>query len=170
LLNKLMAVADQLAKPQRGNRRAVETSLELRLKLLLHAASGRFYFGRQGEAERVLDRVREVMLTGGLAGQSQGRRTLATVAQRYVRALRHAPVRVVIQRIDDLLLHLRGLADNYTTTVLYSRSQLIFIEECVLALVSDDVAVSSGGRRWLDEDEYLVRKRIHADVREAVGN
>ena len=31
--------------------------------------------------------------------------------------------------------------------------------------VSDDFALGPGGRKWLDDDEYLVRRRIHADMK-----
>jgi hypothetical protein len=35
----------------------------------------------------------------------------------------------------------------------------------VLAVVSDDFTMGTNARRWLDDDEYLVRKRIHRDLR-----
>jgi hypothetical protein len=31
--------------------------------------------------------------------------------------------------------------------------------------VSDDFVLGSAGRRWLDEDELLVRRRIHRDMK-----
>ncbi len=34
----------------------------------------------------------------------------------------------------------------------------------VPALVSDEFALGPTGRKWLDEDEYLIRKRVHADM------
>ena len=38
-------------------------------------------------------------------------------------------------------------------------------EEAVLALTSDDFALGPAGRKWLDDDEYLVRRRIHDDMK-----
>jgi hypothetical protein len=39
------------------------------------------------------------------------------------------------------------------------------VEEVVLAMVSDEFALGPAGRKWLDDDEYLVRKRIHGDMK-----
>jgi hypothetical protein len=39
------------------------------------------------------------------------------------------------------------------------------VEAVVLAVVSDDFSLGQNVRRWLDEDEYLVRRRIHRDLR-----
>ena len=36
-------------------------------------------------------------------------------------------------------------------------------------MVNDDFALGPAGRRWLDEDEYLVRRRIHADLRKQLS-
>lgn len=43
--------------------------------------------------------------------------------------------------------------------------QTDLIESVVLAVVNDDLTQGAQARRWLDEDEYLVRQRIHGDVR-----
>jgi cellulose synthase operon protein C len=36
-------------------------------------------------------------------------------------------------------------------------------------VADDDFAVEARVRRWLDEDEYLVRRRIHRDLRTFMG-
>ena len=38
------------------------------------------------------------------------------------------------------------------------------IEEVVHAVISDEFALGPVGRKWLDDDEYIVRNRIHADM------
>jgi hypothetical protein len=43
------------------------------------------------------------------------------------------------------------------------------VESVVRAVADDDFAVGSRARRWLDEDEYLVRRRIHRDLRAFMG-
>ena len=63
---------------------------------------------------------------------------------------------------------LGGISDAMTTASHYSLSQLNVIEAALLALVSDDFTMSEETRRWLDEDEYLVRRRLHADVKQAL--
>ena len=42
-------------------------------------------------------------------------------------------------------------------------------QRVVLAVVADDFALGPAVRRWLDDDEYRVRRRIHADTRALVG-
>ena len=38
-----------------------------------------------------------------------------------------------------------------------------------LAVVSDDFTLGANARRWLDDDEYLVRRRVHQEYRAAAG-
>ena len=60
-----------------------------------------------------------------------------------------------------------NIKDNMTTSSHYSISQLAVVETTVLALVSDELSLDSESKRWLDEDEFLVRSRIHRDVKMA---
>jgi hypothetical protein len=39
----------------------------------------------------------------------------------------------------------------------------------VRAVVTDDFALGPAVRRWLDDDEYRVRRRIHQDTRAMIG-
>jgi hypothetical protein len=39
----------------------------------------------------------------------------------------------------------------------------------MLALVSEDFTLDREARKRLDDDEFLVRRRIHRDVREAMA-
>jgi len=74
-----------------------------------------------------------------------------------------------LQRFSELLRRVERVQDAYVTNSHYSLSRLRVVEAVVLALVSDDLTVDKAGRRWLDEDEYLVRRRIHHDVRAAMN-
>ena len=38
------------------------------------------------------------------------------------------------------------------------------MESLILGYASEQLALGQLGRRWLDEDEYLVRRRIHRDL------
>jgi hypothetical protein len=58
-----------------------------------------------------------------------------------------------------------NVRDCFWTNNYYSQSQLRLIEAIVLAVVSDDFTLGAAARRWLDDDEYLVRRRIHKDYR-----
>jgi hypothetical protein len=41
------------------------------------------------------------------------------------------------------------------------------MEGLILGYASEDLALGDVGRRWLDEDEYLVRRRIERDLGES---
>jgi hypothetical protein len=61
------------------------------------------------------------------------------------------------------------LPNTQTTATHYSRFHLNIVEAVVLALANEDFALGPAARRWLDDDEYLVRRRIHRDVRAAMA-
>jgi hypothetical protein len=73
-------------------------------------------------------------------------------------------------RLLELFRKVTGVHDAYTTNSHYSLSSLDVIEAAILALVTDDFKVSPEARRWLDDDEFLVRRRIHRTMRAAMGN
>jgi hypothetical protein len=93
------------------------------------------------------------------------------LAQAYVAALGHGPADAGLPRITQLFRKMppERIVNAFTTSKFYSRFHLNLVEETVLALVSDDFALGPAGRRWLDEDEYLVRRRIHRDMKRAVA-
>jgi hypothetical protein len=76
--------------------------------------------------------------------------------------------RTQIQNLFDSNL-LDQLPNTLTTRSFYSRFHLNVAESVVLALASHEFALGSAARHWLDEDEYLIRQRIHRDVRAALG-
>ena len=58
--------------------------------------------------------------------------------------------------------------DRAFTNTHFSLAQLRLVEAAVLAVVNDDFALGPAVRRWLDDDEYRVRHRIHRDTRALV--
>ncbi len=129
---------------------------------LLHVAGGWLYFGMTDKALPVLQEARSWLLDPPQEIAPADRTRLACA---YATALGQAPVDTALPRLAELFQQLGVLTDTYTTNDHYSRSQLQVVEAAVLAVVSDDFTLGQGTRRWLDEDEYLVRKRIHRDVR-----
>jgi hypothetical protein len=130
------------------------------LRALLHVASGWYYFGRDSQADPILQRVREVLLKGDLPPREQ-----LALACAYARAVGQAAVSVAQKRLEEIFRSLRGIRDGFLTNTHFSASQLDLIEAVVLAVVSDDFTMGTQGRRWLDDDELLVRRRIHRDWR-----
>ena len=139
------------------------------LRLLLCVASGWYYFGQVEKAAEIVGKVREILLTQELPPIEQ--RDLACA---YINCISHAPVEAAIGMISELYQvkgkkrSLANIKDSMTTSSHFSISQLDLVETTILALVSDEFSLNEESRRWLDEDEFLVRRRIHDDVRNAV--
>jgi hypothetical protein len=133
------------------------------LRCLLHVAAGWLYFGRDEEARPLLETARALLYQGGLSSIPQIRLACA-----YVSALGQAPVELALRSIDELFGRLHRLHDGFASNSHYSLAQLSVVEAVVLAVVSEDFALGTTARRWLDEEEFLVRRRIHRDLQAAL--
>ncbi len=134
------------------------------LRRLLALAGGWFYVGRDGPATAALDEARQLLYRNELTPAQQ-----TELACAYVAALGHAPVRLALGRVEEAFQRLQGVTDSMITNSHYSLARLRLVEEAVRAVVNDDFALGPAVRRWLDDDEYRVRRRIHRDVRALVG-
>jgi hypothetical protein len=134
------------------------------LRLLLQIASGWLYFGDLERARTVLDSARTLLFDESLPPTAQTQLVCA-----YATALGQAPLDFSMPRILELFRKVMGVKDAFTTNSHYSLSRLDVIEAAILALVTDDFKVSPEARRWLDDDEFLVRRRIHRTMRAALG-
>jgi hypothetical protein len=130
------------------------------LRALLQVAAGWYFFGRDSQAEPILQAARGVLLAGDLPARDQ-----TQLACAYAGAVGQAPVEVAQKRLEEIFRQLKGIKDTYTTSTHFSVSQLDVVESVVLAVVSDDFTMGTQARRWLDDDEFLVRRRIHRDLR-----
>jgi hypothetical protein len=129
------------------------------LGTLLHVADCWFFFGNDEEAVRLLEEARLL-----LYGNTLSREDTTRLACRYAGTLGQAPVDVALQGVEEMLDKLEGVYDNFTTRTHFSLSQLQVVEAIVLGIVTEDFAMGGAVRRWLDDDEYLVRRRIHHDM------
>lgn len=130
------------------------------VRALLQIAGGWFYFGKNESAKPVLEEAETLLFETELLPVDRTRLACA-----YATTLGQAPVEPALKRLVELFRKLDRVSDTFTTNTHYSLSQLQVIEAVVLAVVSDDFNLGQNARRWLDEDEYLVRKRIHRDLR-----
>jgi hypothetical protein len=137
------------------------------LRALLHVAGGWYYFGRDDRAEPLLKAARATLFGGELTGRGQEHTNLACA---YAATVGQAPVEVARRRLEEVFDKLTGVRDTFTTNVYYSQSQVKLAEAVVLAVVSDDFTLGSQARRWLDDDEFLVRRRIHREMRAMTGH
>jgi hypothetical protein len=134
------------------------------LRTLLQITAGWLYFGRTERALPILTEAHDYLFGPELRDWTQTHER-TKLACTYAAALGQAPVDLALHKLSEMFQELGVLADTLTTNSHYSLSQLAVVEAVVLAIVSDDFALSQGARRWLDEDEYLVRRRIHRDLR-----
>jgi hypothetical protein len=134
------------------------------LLALLELAGGWYSFGRNAQAQPILDVTRALLIGKEIQRKSPDNHKLVTCA--YVAAVGQGPVDLAEARLEDLLTHLRGVRDEYAPSKYQIRQrQLEVIDAVILAMTRDDFALGASARRWLEDDELLVRKRIHQDVR-----
>jgi hypothetical protein len=86
------------------------------------------------------------------------------VAVAYATALGQTDPLFSLPRFDEFFGRLDKIPNSMTSSKHYSLLHLNLVEAVVLAVASDELAIGPEARRWLDEDEYLVRRRIHADM------
>jgi cellulose synthase operon protein C len=134
------------------------------LRALLPVAGGRYYFGQDDQAETIFQAARMMLFKNELEPRQQ-----TPLACTYASALGQAPPPIAQQRLTEIFEHLEQIYDGYSSMEYFSRFQFQLGESVVLAVVSDDFTQGSQARRWLDEDEYLVRQRVHGDVRQLMA-
>lgn len=132
----------------------------LTLRALLFIAAGWLYFGRERQAEPVMQAARTLLYSNQLLSKDQ-----TPLACAYAAAVGQWPVETAQKRFEELFSRLESVRDAFTTNGWYSQAQLKVIEAVVLAVASDDFTLGVNARRWLDDDEYLVRRRVHKDYR-----
>ncbi len=164
---RLLDQMASLVRAAQGNDKATKKNAKeeqaAMLTAMLQVASGWFYFGQNETAWAVMDEVRELLFTGELPAVIQKKLACA-----YAAALGQAPVGDAIPRFQQMFQKLKGIQDSFTTNTHFALSHLDLIESVLLAMVSDDFTMNEAGRRWLDDDEFLIRRRIHQDVREVM--
>jgi hypothetical protein len=141
-------------------------------KLLLTVAGGWFYFGQHEQAQPVALEARQLLFQTDLPAVQK-----SSLACAYLAAVAQAPLSLALPLIQELFAkdpstnvpNLSKMVDPLFTSTHFSLAQLDVVEAVVLTLVSDEFVLSPEVRQWLEEDEFLVRRRIHRDVREMVG-
>jgi hypothetical protein len=141
-------------------------------RLLLTVAGGWFYFGQHDEAQPVAQQARQQLFQSEMSAMQR-----SALACAYVAAVAQAPLAMALPLIHELFAkdpktqqpNLARMVDPLFTSTHFSLAQLDVVEAAVLTLVSDEFTLSPEAKQWLEEDEFLVRRRIHRDVREMVG-
>ena len=127
---------------------------------LLRLAGGWFYFGDDGPARQALAAARVELFDGSMSPEPRNR-----LAEAYATALGHAPLDEAMTGFAELFERLSVVSFDPLGTI----HRLRVVEAVTLATASEDFAFDARSRRWLDEDEFLIRRRIHRDVQAALG-
>lgn len=124
----------------------------------LHTAAALAYIGETDRARPVFEEAL-TSLAGELAMPERLRLTRALS-----RALGAAPIQYAISGLDALQKKLDIITDSFNTNTHVCLSVVDFMEALTLGYASEDLAIDHVARRFLDDDEYLVRRRIHRDL------
>jgi hypothetical protein len=140
------------------------------LRAALQVAGTWQYYGDYDQARPVLDAARRVLLDGHLLDKRQSLvLDQILLARGYIASAFQGPPQVARQRARELLEQVR-VHDSWVPTSHLKLSQLIVLEAIILGVLSDGAALGGDARRLLDEDEFLVRRRIHSDLRAAMAH
>jgi cellulose synthase operon protein C len=114
------------------------------------------------EARQLLISLRNVLLRPENRGFIKD---YVDLTRAYVHAVGNLPVDDALNRLEELFEKMAPVPNSFTTAGHYSRFHLNIVEDVVLAVVNEEFTLGAERRDWQDEDEYLVRRRIHRDMR-----
>jgi cellulose synthase operon protein C len=130
------------------------------LRGLTHIAGSWYYLGQNEDAHTILEEVRRELFE-----QPGGHpRERAELAIAYLGALSLAPLKMTLGRIEELLMRLKNVEVSSTTDAHFNLVLIRIVEKLILALVHDEFRPGPKLQRWLDEDEFNLRQRIHREV------
>jgi hypothetical protein len=127
-------------------------------------AVGWFVVGREDRGVQELDRARDrLFVTGVPDDETRGREAI-----RYVTALAHAPPRLALGRLAEVFQRLGRMKTHDGSARYFALEPLELIDRAVTAVVSDEFDPGPAVRRWLADDEFLIRRRIARDLTAAL--
>ncbi|MEO8698566.1 MAG: hypothetical protein ABI867_00950 [Kofleriaceae bacterium] len=168
--NELDRVLDQSVRALRriGLRREiselladVENALDTNtanVRARLALAAGMAYLGETARALPILEQGRKSL------GESMTLIARLELTRALAKAYAQAPIGDALAAIADISNQLRDITDSFGTNSHYCLSVLHFVESLVLGIASDDLALGEAGRRFVEDDEHLIRRRLHRDL------
>ncbi len=124
----------------------------------LHVAAGLAYLGHLERAAPEFERAQKALRARDLGMPDRLELTRACAG-----ALSQAPQEFAATGIMQLAEQLPAITDSFNTNSHFCLSVVHFMESLVLGLASEDLALGEFGRRWLDEEEFLVRRRVQRE-------
>ncbi len=126
---------------------------------------GWFVMGREDRGWELLNDARERLFVTGIADD----RDRTTAAFEYVAALTHAPPRLALGRLAEVFQLLDRVVTAGATARYFALTPLELIDRAVTAVVTDEFNLGPAVRRWLDDDEFVIRRRIARDLDAALS-
>jgi hypothetical protein len=125
----------------------------------LQLAAGLAEIGRPEQATSLFKEGRKALKDPALLPVDK-----QTLTRAMATACGYMPLEFAIAELSRLSGQISSVTDSFSTNSHFCLSVIQFMESMVLGYVSEQLALGELGRRWLDEDEYLVRRRIHRDL------
>lgn len=165
LLDRLQTAIDECdsGRPRESSVGGGEPALRCRLARLRFTLAGGFHgVHEDSRATRLVDRCWSVVERDAAALVVLERFELL---KSYLRALEFAPPAECLKRVETLLNWKPELSDNRATSTHFSLARLGVVEAAVLALTGETQAIDARLRRWIEDEDFVIRKRVHADFR-----
>jgi hypothetical protein len=128
------------------------------LRARLALAGGLAFLGDTARALPILDQARKAL------GENLTLTNRLELTRALAQAYSQAPLGNALGGIAELSGQLRDITDSFGTNSHYCLSVLHFVESLVLGITSDDLALGEVGRRFVEDDEHLIRRRLHRDL------
>jgi hypothetical protein len=126
----------------------------------LGLAVGWFAVGHEDAGNRILNEARNRLFLSG----SDDPNDPTELAIAYAEALGHAPPGIALGRLTEIFERLDRIKVSGSTNLYFTLKPLQLIDAVVRSVVSEDFALGPAVRGWLDDDEFLIRRRIHRDM------
>ena len=137
---------------------ALPTNRAEALRGRLALAAGLAYLGETARALPIFEQARTALT------ENMVQPVRLDLVRALALAYAQAPLQQALAGLADLTNHLRDISDSYGTNSHYCLSVLNFVESIVLGITSDDLALGEAGRRFVEDDEHLIRRRLHRDL------
>ncbi len=122
-------------------------------------AAGLAFLGDSARALPIFEQARTE-----LSSQNMNATQKLELTRALALAYSQAPLTNALAGIAELAGNLKDVSDSFGTNSHYCLSVLNFIESLVLGITSDDLALGEAGRRFVEDDEHLIRRRLHRDL------
>jgi hypothetical protein len=123
-------------------------------------AAGWFTAGNEDAGNRILDEAREVLYLS----PAMDLRTKTQLAVAYAETLGFAPGRIAHGRLEEIFQRLGPVEGMSSTNSYFTLRPLQLVDAIVRSVVTEEVTLNPSVRGWLDDDEFLIRGRIHRDL------